>query len=121
MLEWRRSYDTRPPCLEETDPRHPIHDKRYVLLDKSLLPATESLHDTINRVLPYWFETILPQILKGQKVVISAHGNSLRALVKHLGQLDNQQVIDLNIPTAIPLVYELDYKGNKLQSYYLID
>jgi 2,3-bisphosphoglycerate-dependent phosphoglycerate mutase len=105
---WRRSYDIAPPALAETDSRHPRYDQRYASIKKELLPCTESLKDTLNRVLPYWNETIVPKLMEGKKVLISAHGNSIRALVKHLGNISNEDIIGLNIPTGIPLVYELD-------------
>ncbi|MFH1037121.1 MAG: 2,3-diphosphoglycerate-dependent phosphoglycerate mutase [PVC group bacterium] len=118
---WRRSYDVRPPALTEDDPRHPRFDPRYRDVDPALLPATECLKDTLERVLPYWDRTILPEILKGNRVLVAAHGNSLRALVKHLDGISDREIPDLNIPTGIPLVYELDGKGQALRHYYLGD
>jgi 2,3-bisphosphoglycerate-dependent phosphoglycerate mutase len=103
---WRRSYDVRPPALEDSDPRHPRHDPRYQAL--AAPPATESLADTLMRALPCWNERILPLLQAGQRPLIVAHGNSLRALVKHLDGLSNEQVMELNIPTGVPLVYEFD-------------
>jgi 2,3-bisphosphoglycerate-dependent phosphoglycerate mutase len=103
---WRRSYDVRPPALEENDTRHPRHDPRYQHL--AAPPATESLADTLARALPYWNERVLPLLQAGQRPLIVAHGNSLRALVKHLDGLSNAQVMELNIPTGVPLVYEFD-------------
>ncbi len=118
---WRRSYDTPPPPLEEEDPRHPKHDVRYAELKPEELPCTESLKDTVARFLPYWLETIVPVIQSGRRVLICAHGNSLRALVKHLDQVSDTDITELNIPTGIPLVYELDSGLNPLRHYYLGD
>jgi 2,3-bisphosphoglycerate-dependent phosphoglycerate mutase len=105
---WRRSFDIPPPALTIDDPRHPSHDARYKNLKASDLPLTESLKDTIARFMPYWHETIAPAIQSGQRVVIAAHGNSLRALVKHLDGMTDADVVELNIPTGAPLVYKLD-------------
>jgi len=105
---WRRAYDIAPPPIEPGDPRHPSHDPRYRGLTPSDLPATESLKDTVARFLPYWHESIAPQIKSGKRVLIAAHGNSLRALVKYLDQVSDADIVELNIPTGIPLVYELD-------------
>ncbi|MGC9326563.1 MAG: 2,3-diphosphoglycerate-dependent phosphoglycerate mutase [Candidatus Hinthialibacter sp.] len=118
---WRRSYDIPPPALEESDPRHPKNDPRYKTLDPKDCPATECLKDTIERFLPYWFETIVPAIKSGKQVIIAAHGNSLRGLVKHLDDLSEEEVLALNIPTGLPLVYELDDELKPIQSYYLGD
>jgi 2,3-bisphosphoglycerate-dependent phosphoglycerate mutase len=118
---WRRSYDTPPPALAVTDPRHPSHDRRYAGLTAEELPATESLKDTVARFIPYWSDTIAPDIERGRRVLIAAHGNSLRALVKFLDGLSDQAVVDLNIPTGIPLVYELDRGLMPIRSYYLGD
>ena len=118
---WRRSYDTPPPALSTDDPRHPSHDPRYRALAADELPATESLKDTVARFIPYWAGTIRPDIERGRRVLIAAHGNSLRALVKHLDGLSDQAVVDLNIPTGIPLVYELDGQLRPIKSYYLGD
>ena len=118
---WRRSYDTPPPPLAIDDPRHPSHDPRYAGLTAEELPATESLKDTVARFIPYWTETIAPDIERGRRVLIAAHGNSLRALVKFLDGLSDEQVVDLNIPTGIPLVYELDRGMMPIRSYYLGD
>lgn len=104
---WRRSYTTRPPALEWDDPRHPRFDPRYAGIDPSLLPATESLQDTLGRVLPCWTETIWPLINQGRRLLIVAHGNSLRALVKHLEKIPDEAIPDVHIPTGIPWVYEL--------------
>lgn len=105
---WRRSYDIPPPPIPRDDPRHPSHDPRYALLSPSDIPGTESLKDTVTRFLPYWHETIAPSIQRGQRVLITAHGNSLRALVKYLDQISDADIPELNIPTGIPLVYDLD-------------
>lgn len=118
---WRRSYDTQPPALEETDERFPGKDPRYAELKKTELPLTECLKDTVERFVPYWKETISPTIKAGKKILISAHGNSLRALVKYLDNMPDDKIVGLNIPTGIPLVYELDEKLNSIKSYYLGD
>jgi 2,3-bisphosphoglycerate-dependent phosphoglycerate mutase len=118
---WRRSYDTPPPPLSPDDPRHPSHDPRYAGLTPDELPATESLKDTVARFIPYWSETIAPDIERGRRLLVAAHGNSLRALVKFLDGLSDQAVVDLNIPTGIPLVYELDRGLMPLGRYYLGD
>jgi len=118
---WRRAYDVRPPALAENDPRNSRSDPRYKSLDKKDVPLTECLKDTVDRVLPYWQETMAPVIKCGKKVLISAHGNSLRALVKELDNIPDDKITDLNIPTGIPLVYELDADLKPLQHYYLGD
>jgi len=118
---WRRSYDTPPPSLAVDDPRHPSHDPRYAGLSPDELPATESLKDTVARFVPYWTGTIGPAIQTGQRVLIAAHGNSLRALVKYLDRISDQDIVELNIPTGIPLVYELDDALAPVRSYYLGD
>jgi 2,3-bisphosphoglycerate-dependent phosphoglycerate mutase len=118
---WRRSYDIQPPALEETDPRYPGHDPRYRGLTKSQLPLTECLKDTVARFLPCWHDVIAPDVRSGKRVLITAHGNSLRALVKFLDNIPEQKIVELNIPTGMPLVYELDDKLNPLKSYYLGD
>jgi 2,3-bisphosphoglycerate-dependent phosphoglycerate mutase len=118
---WRRSYDVRPPALEPSDPRYPGHDPRYKALSKEELPLTECLKDTVERFLPYFFQTIAPTIQSGQRVLIAAHGNSLRALVKYLDNISDEAIVDLNIPTGIPLVYELDGDLNVQKQYYLGD
>jgi 2,3-bisphosphoglycerate-dependent phosphoglycerate mutase len=118
---WRRAYDIPPPPLAPDDPRHPSHDRRYANLAPSELPLTESLKDTVARFLPYWHETIAPAITNGQRVLIAAHGNSLRALVKYLDDISDADIVELNIPTGIPLVYELDTKLRPIRSYYLGD
>jgi 2,3-bisphosphoglycerate-dependent phosphoglycerate mutase len=118
---WRRSYDTPPPPLEVSDPRHPSHDQRYANLPPGVLPLTESLKDTVARVVPYWRDAIGPSIRRGERVIVAAHGNSLRALVMHLDRLSEEDIIERNIPTGIPLVYELDEQLQPLRSYYLGD
>lgn len=118
---WRRSYDIQPPALDKNDERFPGHDPRYQDLDPAQLPTTESLKDTVARMLPYWQERIAPTIQAGKRVVIAAHGNSLRALVKHLDQMSEDEIIKLNIPTGIPLVYELDEGLRPIRHYYLGD
>lgn len=118
---WRRSYDVPPPALEETDKRHPKFDARYKDIDPKNLPATESLKNTVARVVPFWENTIVPEIKKGKKIVVAAHGNSLRALVKYLDNVSEKDILELNIPTGTPLVYELDSNLNPLKHYYLGD
>src|SRR5947209_4844401 len=118
---WRRSFDIPPPALTVDDPRHPSHDARYADLKPSELPLTESLKDTIARFMPYWHETIAPAIASGRRVVIAAHGNSLRALVKDLDKVPESEIVELNIPTGIPLVYELDANLKPIRHYYLGD
>src|SRR5438128_9403785 len=105
---WRRSYDVRPPDLDRSDNRHPSHDPRYAALPPELLPGAECLKDVVERMLPYWYDAIVPDLLLHPCVLVSAHGNSLRALVKHLDRLGDQEVVELNIPTGVPRVYELD-------------
>jgi 2,3-bisphosphoglycerate-dependent phosphoglycerate mutase len=104
---WRRSYDVRPPDVEPSDERHPSHDRRYADLPPEVLPRAECLKDVVDRMLPYWYDAIVPDLLRYPCVLVSAHGNSLRALVKHLDGLTEQQVVDLDIPTGVPRVYEL--------------
>jgi 2,3-bisphosphoglycerate-dependent phosphoglycerate mutase len=118
---WRRSYDIPPPPLALDDERHPAHDPRYASLRPEDRPATESLKDTVARFLPYWNGTIAPAIRQGRRVLIVAHGNSLRALVKHLDGISDEAIADLNIPTGIPLVYELDDRLSPVEHYYLGD
>ena len=118
---WRRSYDIPPPPLTPDDPRNPAHDPRYRALSPAELPLTESLKDTVARFLPYWQETIAPAIAGGACVLIAAHGNSLRALVKYLDRVDDQAIVELNNPTGIPLVYELADDLTPLRHYYLGD
>lgn len=118
---WRRSYGVPPPPLESDDPRHPGTDPRYADLSPDQLPASECLKDTVARTLPYYEQTIVPQIRAGRRVVIAAHGNSLRGLVKHLDRMSDEAIVELNIPTGIPLVYELDDDLTPLRRYYLGD
>lgn len=118
---WRRSYDTRPPALEKDDERYPGKDARYADLSESELPTTECLKDTVERFLPYWHGTIAPVIRSGKRVLITAHGNSIRALVKYLDNIPDEEIVGLNIPTGIPLVYELDEDLKPIKHYYLGD
>ncbi len=119
VLIWRRSYDIPAPALDKKDERYPGHDPRYADLKAGQVPLTESLKDTYKRCLPYWRSVIAPSIKSGKRVIISAHGNSLRALVKYLDNVSNKDIVGLNIPTGIPLVFELDGSLKKLKSYYL--
>ncbi len=121
VLVWRRSYATPPPPLDLGDERHPRHDRRYAQIDPSLLPATECLEDTVNRFLPLWKERIGPAVAEGERVLICAHGNSLRALVKYLDQISDEEIVGLNIPTGVPLVYELDDELRPRRHFYLGD
>ncbi|MCX7868631.1 MAG: 2,3-diphosphoglycerate-dependent phosphoglycerate mutase [Terrimicrobiaceae bacterium] len=121
VLIWRRSYDVPPPALEPSDPRWPGHDPRYRNLDPGELPLTECLKDTVARFLPCWQQDIAPQVAAGKNVLIAAHGNSLRALVKHLDNISDKDILGLNIPTGVPLVYELDASLKPIRSYYLGD
>ena len=118
---WRRSYDVPPPSLEESDDRYSGKDPRYADLEKKDVPLTESLKLTVDRFLPYWHETIAPTIKTGKKVIIAAHGNSLRALVKYLDNISEEEIVGLNIPTGVPLVYELDDNLKPIKHYYLGD
>jgi 2,3-bisphosphoglycerate-dependent phosphoglycerate mutase len=118
---WRRSYDTRPPELEKTDPRYPGNDPIYTNLDPQDIPVTECLKDTVDRFLPYWHDSMVPELKKGKKILVSAHGNSLRALVKYLDHISDDEITQLNIPTGIPLIYELDDDLKPLKHYYLGD
>ena len=118
---WRRSYDTPPPPLAPDDDRHPGRDPRYASLTPSELPLTESLKDTVARFLPYWHEIIAPAIQSGKRVLITAHGNSLRALIKYLDNMSETDIVGLDIPTGIPLVYELDERLRPIRHYYLGD
>ena len=118
---WRRSYDIPPPALEEADPRYPGHDRRYRNLTKQQLPLTECLKDTVDRVLPSWLDVIAPSIRSGKQVLIAAHGNSLRALVKYLENVPDDKIVDLNIPTGVPMVQELDENLKSIRHYYLGD
>lgn len=121
VLIWRRSYDTQPPALTTDDARYPGSDRRYADLSDEELPLTECLKDTVARFLPYWHETIAPAIKAGKRVLIAAHGNSLRALVKYLDNISEAEIVGLNIPTGVPLVYELDEDLKPIRSYYLGD
>jgi 2,3-bisphosphoglycerate-dependent phosphoglycerate mutase len=116
---WRRSFDTPPPVLEVDDPRHPRYDKKYASIEPGLLPAAESLKDTIVRTVPYWEETIVPQVTSGKSVIISAHGNSIRAIAKHVEGISNEAIMGLNIAYSIPLVYEFDQEMKFIKKYYL--
>lgn len=121
VLIWRRSYDIPPPALKTSDPRYPGNDRRYKELTAEEIPLTECLKDTVERVLPFWHETIVPIIKLGKRVLISAHGNSLRALVKYLDNVPEEEIVELNIPTGIPLIYELDDELKPMNHYYLGD
>ncbi len=121
VLVWRRSYDVRPPALTPDDPRHSRHDPRYAGLSDSEIPLTECLKDTVARVVPYWEGHIAPQLQAGRKVIVAAHGNSLRALVKYLDDVPDQDIVGLNIPTGVPLVYELEDDLRPIRHYYLGD
>lgn len=121
VFKWRRSYDIRPPALEIKDKRYPGNDPRYADLTKEELPKCECLKDTVDRFLPYWHSMISPTIKNGRKVIISAHGNSLRALVKYLDNVPDDEIPKLNIPTGIPLIYELDENLKPIKHYYLGD
>jgi len=121
VLIWRRSYDMPPPALDRGDPRDSRGDPRYAGIAESEVPLTECLKDTVARFLPYWNETIAPAVRAGRKVLIVAHGNSLRALVKYLDGMSDDKIVELNIPTGLPLVYELDSKLRPLRHYYLGD
>ena len=118
---WRRSYDIQPPALDKNDDRYPGKDPRYSALKESELPLTECLKDTVDRFVPYWENTIAPMVQSGKKVIIAAHGNSLRALVKYLDNISNEEIVELNIPTGIPLVYELKEDLTPIRSFYLGD
>lgn len=119
VRKWRRSADTRPPALEKDDKRYPGFDPRYAALTEEELPRTENLLDTIDRVIPYWEKEIAPAVKSGRKIIVAAHGNSLRALVKYLDNLSNEEIVGLNIPTGVPLVYELDEDLKPIRHYYL--
>jgi 2,3-bisphosphoglycerate-dependent phosphoglycerate mutase len=121
VLIWRRSYDVRPPALDPADERYPGRDPRYRELTPEQLPLTECLKDTVERFLPLWHETIAPTVQSGKRVLIAAHGNSLRALVKYLDGISDKDIIGLNIPTGVPLVYELQDDLKPIRSYYLGD
>ncbi len=121
VLQWRRSYDTPPPALEATDERCERGDRRYARLSPEDIPLTECLKDTVARVIPFWDEVLVPAIKSGKRVVVSAHGNSIRALVKHLDNVSEKDIVELNIPNGIPLVYELDADLKPIRHYYLGD
>ncbi len=121
VLTWRRSYDVPPPALEEGDPRLTLDDPRYAALPTKDFPRTECLKDTVARFLPYWHDTIAPTVKSGKSVIIAAHGNSLRALIKYLDHISDADIVGLNIPTGVPLVYELDDDLKPLKHYYLGD
>lgn len=121
VLIWRRAYDIAPPALEKDDPRWPGHDRRYQDLAPADVPLTECLKDTVNRFVPYWNDVIAPVVKSGKRVVIAAHGNSLRALVKHLDNISDDEIVGLNIPTGIPLIYDLDADLRPIKSEYLAD
>ena len=121
VLIWRRSYATPPPQLDSDDERHPRFDERYSDLASNELPASECLKDTVDRFLPYWHESIKPDIESGNRILIVAHGNSLRALVKYLDAVSDEDIVGLNIPTGVPLVYELDQNLKSIKNYYLGD
>lgn len=121
VFKWRRSYNVAPPPLESSDPRHPAHDPRYAGLNEAEIPASESLEDTVKRVLPYWNEVLAPAIKSGKRIIITSHGNSIRALVKYLDNIGDDEITALNIPTGVPLVYELDDDLKPLRHYYLAD
>jgi len=118
---WRRSYDVRPPALEKTDPRYPGHELKYLALNADELPVAESLKDTVARFMPFWHEVLSPTLKSGKHIIVSAHGNSLRAMVKYLDNIDDSDIADLNIPTGIPLVYEMDKELKPLTHFYLGD
>lgn len=119
VRQWRRSFDIPPPALEPTDPWHPVHNPRYANIQT--LPSSESLKDTIVRTMPYWEQEIVPAVKSGMGILICAHGNSLRAIIKHLDGISNEEIAGLNVPTGVPLVYEFDAKMNPLVNYYLGD
>ena len=121
VLIWRRSYDTPPPALEPTDPRSERGDLRYAKLSPEQIPLTECLKDTVARVLPYWNESMAPAIKAGKRIVMAAHGNSIRALIKYLDNISDNDIVGLNIPNGIPLVYELDADLKPIRHYYLGD
>jgi 2,3-bisphosphoglycerate-dependent phosphoglycerate mutase len=121
VLIWRRSYDTPPPALEATDPRSERGDLRYAKLQSDQIPLTECLKDTVARVMPFWTEALAPAIKAGKRLVVAAHGNSIRALVKYLDKISDADIVGLNIPNGIPLVYELDDQLQPIRHYYLGD
>ncbi|MCB1247398.1 MAG: 2,3-bisphosphoglycerate-dependent phosphoglycerate mutase, partial [Acidimicrobiia bacterium] len=119
--EWRRSYRTPPPAIDRSDDRHPSHDARYAMLPPDVIPSTECLADVVGRMLPYWHDALVPDLRRRQSVLVAAHGNSLRALVMHLDGIDERDIADLNIPTGIPLSYQLDDNLNVIERMYLGD
>lgn len=119
VMKWRRSYAVQPPALKSTDARYPGNDPRYKDLEEKDIPLTESLQDTLLRLLPFWQDFLAPMLHSGKKILVSAHGNSIRALVKYLEEISDQDIVNLNIPTGIPYVYELDARLRPRQSYYL--
>ena len=121
VLAWRRSYDTPPPALDASDPRCERHDPRYIKLQPDQIPLTECLKDTVARVMPAWNESLAPAIKAGKRLVLAAHGNSIRALVKYLDNISDEEIVDLNIPNGVPLVYELDHDLKPIRHYYLGD
>ena len=121
LFKWRRGYEITPPPLDATDPSHPRFDRRYANLPPEILPAAESLALVVDRFLPYWYDAIVPRLARGEQVLVAAHGNSLRALVKHLDGISDADIPELNIPTGIPLVYTLDASFRKVESRYLGD
>ncbi|MBC8023677.1 MAG: 2,3-diphosphoglycerate-dependent phosphoglycerate mutase [Burkholderiales bacterium] len=121
VLKWRRSYDVPPPALDPDDERNAARDRRYASLARSEIPLTECLKDTVARVVPYWQSRIAPRVAAGERVLVAAHGNSLRALIKYLDGLSDSAIVDVNVPTGIPLVYELDDALSPARSYYLGD
>lgn len=121
VLIWRRSYDVPPPPIEENDPRHPRFDRRYADLEPSQIPATEALKDTVERIVPYWKSDISKSLQEHREVLVSAHGNSLRGIVKYLKNISDQDIVSLNLPTGIPYVFEFDEKMNLVKDYFLGD
>ena len=121
VLAWRRSYDTPPPALDASDPRCERHDPRYIKLQPDQIPLTECLKDTVARVMPAWNESLAPAIKAGKRLVLAAHGNSIRAMVKYLDNISDEEIVDLNIPNGAPLVYELDHDLKPIRHYYLGD
>lgn len=121
VLIWRRSYDIPPPALTKDDERYPGHDPRYSNLEEAQIPLCESLKDTVARTMPFWNEVIIPRLVAGRKLLVSAHGNSLRAIVKNLDHISDEEIVSLNIPTGIPLVYEFDAELKVQKRYYLAD
>ncbi len=121
VLKWRRSFDIPPPPVEKSDPRYPGNDPRYAKLDASQIPVGESLKDTVARTMPFWNEVIIPRLAAGRRMVISAHGNCLRSIIKNLDHLSDADIVKVNIPTGIPLIYEFDAELNATKHYYLAD